>query len=70
MAAAQATAPVAAPQIGAASAAACRATITVRRGETLAQIARKHGVTMRSIIARNGIKNPDRITVGARLCIP
>ena len=32
----QPAAPVAAPQIGAASAAACRATITVRRGETLA----------------------------------
>jgi len=66
----QPTAPAAAPQIGSEALAACRTTITVRRGETLAMIARKHSVTMRSIIARNGIKNPDRIAAGARLCIP
>jgi len=48
----------------------CRTTVTVRRGETLAMIARQYGVSVASIVRRNGIKNPDRIYVGWRLCIP
>jgi LPXTG-site transpeptidase (sortase) family protein len=48
----------------------CRATVTVRRGETLATIARQYGVSVRSIARRNGITNPDQIYAGWRLCIP
>jgi LysM repeat protein len=48
----------------------CRTKITVQRGDTLAAIARKYGVSVWSLARNNGIKNPDRIYVGQRLCIP
>jgi LysM repeat protein len=42
----------------------------VRSGDTLATIARKHGVTVRQIVVRNKLKDPDRIFVGQTLIIP
>ncbi len=42
----------------------------VRRGETLTQIARRYGVSMRALAAANGISNVNRIYVGQRLVIP
>ena len=45
-------------------------THTVKRGETLAIIARSYGVTVRALAAYNGITNPDRIYVAQVLRIP
>jgi len=45
-------------------------THTVQRGETLASIAAKYGVTIAAITAANGISNPDLIAVGQQLVIP
>lgn len=42
----------------------------VRRGETLTQIARRYGVSIRALAAANGISNVNRIYVGQRLVIP
>jgi LysM repeat protein len=42
----------------------------VRRGDTLAGIACRHGVNMWSIVAANGICNPNRIYAGQVLWIP
>ena len=42
----------------------------VRRGETLASIARRYRVSLRSLAAVNGIRNPHRIRVGQLLRIP
>jgi predicted RNase H-like nuclease (RuvC/YqgF family) len=52
------------------SAAARGGTHTVQRGETLASIADKYGVTVADIAAANGITNPNLITVGQELVIP
>ncbi len=48
----------------------CRTKITVQRGDTLAAIARKYGVTVASLAKNNGIQNVNVIHVGQRLCIP
>jgi chromosome segregation ATPase len=45
-------------------------THTVERGETLASIAAKYGVTVADIVAANGISNPNLIAVGQELVIP
>lgn len=45
-------------------------THVVRRGETLAMIARRYGVSMNAIIRLNGIRNPNFIYVGQVLRIP
>ncbi|MFC2015613.1 LysM peptidoglycan-binding domain-containing protein [Chloroflexota bacterium] len=42
----------------------------VRRGQTLAGIARWYGVSVKAIVKANKIKNPNRIYVGQRLVIP
>ncbi len=42
----------------------------VQRGETLFLIARQYGVTVDTLIAANGITNPDRIEVGQVIIIP
>lgn len=42
----------------------------VARGESLGMIARKHNVSLRELIANNGISNPDIIYVGQRLVLP
>jgi membrane-bound lytic murein transglycosylase D len=43
---------------------------TVRRGDTLDSIARRHGTTPKSIAALNGIKRANRIKAGQRLVMP
>ena len=43
---------------------------TVKRGDTLSQIARSYGVTVNEIASQNGIQNPNLIYVGQTLTIP
>lgn len=43
---------------------------TVKRGDTLSQIAAKYGTTYQAIAAYNGIKNPNVIRVGQKIKIP
>jgi membrane-bound lytic murein transglycosylase D len=43
---------------------------TVRRGDTLDSIARRHGVAANSIVALNGLENAHRIKAGQRLFLP
>jgi lysozyme len=58
------------PPVGPPPGVTCRTKITVQRGDTLAGIARKYGVTVASLAKNNGIKNVNVIYVGQRLCIP
>jgi hypothetical protein len=66
------------PPIGATSvaptttteAAGCRASYTVRRGDTLARIAAKQGTSVGAITRASGISNPNLIRAGQALCIP
>lgn len=48
----------------------CRAVYVVRRGDTLALIARRYNTTVGVLMNANNIKNRNRIVVGKRLCIP
>lgn len=43
---------------------------TVKKGDTLSQIAAKYGTTYQAIAAYNGIKNPNAIRVGQKIEIP
>lgn len=43
---------------------------TVARGESLSVIAKRYQISTRTLMARNGINNPDYIYVGQRLVIP
>jgi membrane-bound lytic murein transglycosylase D len=43
---------------------------TVRRGDTLDSIARRHGTTPKSIAALNGLRSAHRIKAGQRLVLP
>lgn len=43
---------------------------TVKKGDTLSQIAAKYGTTYQAIAAYNGIKNPNLIFVGQKIKIP
>lgn len=43
---------------------------TVKKGDTLSQIAAKYGATYQAIAAYNGIKNPNAIRVGQKIKIP
>ena len=43
---------------------------TVKKGDTLSQIAAKYGTTYQAIAAYNGIKNPNVIRVGQKIRIP
>lgn len=43
---------------------------TVKKGDTLSQIAAKYGTTYQAIAAYNGIKNPNAIRVGQKVKIP
>jgi LysM repeat protein len=45
-------------------------TYTVQRGDTLATIARRHGTTVRDLVARNGIRDPNLVIAGHTLQIP
>ena len=49
---------------------ASRGVYTVRRGDTLESIARRHGVAPNSIVALNGLENAHRIKAGQRLYLP
>jgi LysM repeat protein len=49
---------------------ACGTVYIVKRGDSLGLIARRFGVTVSAIVACNGIKNPNVIYAGQRLCIP
>jgi len=42
----------------------------VQRGETLAAIARRHGVSVNDLMRENGIKNANRLQVGRALYVP
>jgi len=46
-----------------------RASHVVRRGETLSTIARKHGVSIRSLARWNGMKSTDMLRAGRRLVL-
>ena len=42
----------------------------LKRGDSLGAVARKYKVTVTALAAANGIRNPNRVTVGLRLVIP
>ncbi len=46
------------------------ATITVRPGQTLSDIADDHGVSVRQLMQMNGIRNSDFVESGSRLTVP
>ncbi len=48
----------------------CADTYRVRRGDTLSEIARHHGVSVRALADANRIGNPNRIYAGTNLCLP
>ncbi len=50
-------------------AAACSLYYTVRRGDTLSVIAGRYKLSVATLQQMNGIGNPDRISVGQRLCV-
>lgn len=43
---------------------------TVRRGDTLWALARKHGTTVAALARANGLRNPDQLQVGMQLKVP
>jgi LysM repeat protein len=45
-------------------------THTVRRGESLASIARAYGVSMQALVQANGLQDPNQVKVGQLLVIP
>jgi LysM repeat protein len=48
----------------------CGCVHVVRRGETLSQIAWRYGTSVWAITQANGLRNPNYIWAGQRLCIP
>jgi LysM repeat protein len=46
------------------------ATHTVTAGDTLSGIADRHGVSLRALVAANGIRDPNNVPIGTRLRIP
>ena len=52
------------------SAGGCGCVHVVRRGETLSQIAWRYGTSVWTIVQRNGLRNPNYIWAGQRLCVP
>jgi LysM repeat protein len=49
--------------------AACTAVHIVQKGEDLSKIAKLYGVTVQSLIAINGLKDPNHLYAGNRICI-
>lgn len=49
---------------------AAHANVVVRPGETLSEIAERHGVSLTRLMQANGITNPDLVEAGTRLVIP
>ena len=50
--------------------AATAASVTVRSGETLSDIADRYGVSVGTLMRMNGIHNPDLVEAGSRLQVP
>lgn len=48
----------------------CQTTYRVRKGDNLTRIARHFGVSVRSLVQANNIRNANRIFAGQVLCIP
>ena len=46
------------------------ASVTVRSGETLSDIADRYGVSVGTLMRMNGIRNPDLVQAGSRLQVP
>ena len=46
------------------------ATITVKSGETLSDIADRYGVSVTTLMRLNGIRNPNHVEIGSRLQVP
>ena len=46
------------------------ASVTVRSGETLSDIANRYGVSVGTLMRMNGIRNPDLVQAGSRLQVP
>jgi membrane-bound lytic murein transglycosylase D len=44
--------------------------VTVRKGDTLARIAKRHGVRVKDLAAANGLKPTSKLKVGAHLVLP
>jgi LysM repeat protein len=49
---------------------AAAATVTVRSGETLSEIAARYDVSVDSLMRLNGINDPDHVEIGTRLKVP
>jgi LysM repeat protein len=58
------------PPIVAAAPPTTQSEYTVRRGDTLISIAKRHGVSPEAVAAVNGIANPNRVRAGDRIIIP
>lgn len=43
--------------------------VVVQKGDTLSKLAARYNTTVRAIVERNGLKNPNLIFVGQKLCI-
>ena len=56
--------------IGPADPAPASTTYTVVAGDTLSKISKMHNVSISSIVAANGISNPNMLRVGQQLIIP
>ena len=46
------------------------ASVTVRSGETLSDIAYRYGVSVGTLMRMNGIRNPDSLQIGQSLQVP
>ena len=44
--------------------------VTVRKGDTLARLAKRHGVRVKELASANGLKPKSKLKVGARLVLP
>jgi LysM repeat protein len=45
-------------------------TYTVKKGDTLSSIAEAHGTTVSKLVALNGLKDPNKLSVGQKLKVP
>ena len=45
-------------------------TVTVRKGDTLTRLAKRHGVRVKDLASANGLKAKSKLKVGARLVLP
>jgi membrane-bound lytic murein transglycosylase D len=44
--------------------------VTVRKGDTLARLAKRHGVRVKELASANGLKTTSKLKMGARLVLP